>query len=497
MGRHADMHSSRCWPDRLVPSVSDVVFVIVLATVLIGGRSRLLNDPGTFWHARLGDMVLAERAVPRSDALTFTRLGETWVDQSWLFDVLLVSVVRLGGWSAAALMAALLLSWLYSAVARALVRDGRSGAAALAASMLAVGVGANHFLVRPHLFTLVFFWATLRLCQLQHERGGRWLAWTVPLTALWANLHGGFLAGPLVVLSAGVGHAISGPWDRDRKRRVGLFTAAGAFGTVAGLVNPYGVGLYRHIHGLLWSGRVTELIDEYRPLTSAAGVLPIAECLIVGLVALPSFGRARLTRYELVHVLVWLHLGLASVRNAPLLALAAAPGLSRLIDGALTPSGGLAWPERRSVWPALATLGLLLGSCLGVSYARHDPARWPLSALPTVDALPPERRLFHELDWGGLVEFQCDPARLAYIDDRFELFGRGEVLRYLNALEGGPDWERIRDRDSIGLVWVRPDRPLARRLADDPAWGLRHRDETSVLFERQGPDLSEPAVAGR
>lgn len=482
---------------RFRPGVADVVFLFVLTSVLVGGHYRLLNDPGTFWHVRLGNDILRERAVPRVDTLTFSRAGTPWVDQSWLFDAGLAGVVGVGGWSTAGVLSALLLAWLYSDVAGRLAGDGRSAVAALGAAVLAAGLGSTHFLVRPHLFTLALFWLTLRLCQAQHERGGWWLAAAPPLTALWANLHGGFLAGPVVVAVAGAGHAISGPWDRTRSRQTAAFLVTAVLCLVAALVNPYGPGLYRHVAGLLWSSGVTDLIEEYRPLTAGGGALRAAELILLALVALPTLGSSRLTRYELTHTLVWLHLGLASVRNAPLFALAVAPGLARLIDSVLPAATIDPAVARRSVWPFAAAAGLVVASLLGGTFARHDPSRWPLAALPELDSQPARTPLFHEQDWGGLIELECRPDRRAFVDDRFELFGRDEILRYLNAMEGGPDWEAIRDRDAVGLVWIRPDRPLARRLDADPAWAARHRDATSVLFARIGTEGREPAVAGR
>jgi hypothetical protein len=86
-----------------------------------------------------------------------------------------------------------------------------------------------------------------------------------------------------------------------------------------------------------------------------------------------------------------------------------------------------------------------------------------------------------------MVESECEPARLAFIDDRFELYGRAEILRYVNALEGGPGWDEIRDEYGIEFVWLRPDRPLARRLSREAGWRERRRDAVSVLFERVEP----------
>lgn len=474
---------------RFAPGVADVVFGLVLASVLVGGRFRLLNDPGTLWHLRLGREILATGAVPRADTLTFTRAGEPWVDQSWLFDAGLALLVDRGGWSAVALACALGIAAVYAALARGLLRDGRSPLVVLVVAILAAGIGAIHFLIRPHLLTLGFVLVTLRVCRSQHEKGGARVFLLLPLMVVWANVHGGFLAGPLIVLSAAVGHALSGPWDPARRRGVATFAAAGLLCLTACLVNPYGFGLFRHVGRLLVSSGVTDLIEEYQPIPFGKPDARAVEWVLLALVALPAVSAARMTRYELTHALVWLHLSLASVRHAPLFALAVAPGLARLIDGLprLQPDETTATPDdlaARSVWPALAVVGLILAVASGVSLTRLDPSHWPIAALPALNAMPSQARLFHEQDWGGLIAAESLPPRKTFLDDRFELFGRESILSYLNVLEGGPDWDALRDREPIALVWVRPERGLARRLDADPAWRVAHRDRVSVLYQR-------------
>lgn len=482
---------------RFAPGLPDAVFALVLVSVLVGGRFRLLNDPGTLWHWKLGQEILRTGAVPRADTLTFTHAGERWVDQSWLFDAALAWVVAHGGWSAAVLVSALGIAAIYGALASALLRDGRSPLVVLVVALLAAGVGTIHFLVRPHLVTLGFVLLTLRTCQRQHESGGLRVFWLPGLTLVWANVHGGFLAGPLVVLTAAAGHAVSGPWDAARRRGVAAFVAAGLLCGLTALVNPYGYGLYVHAFRLLGGG-VTALIEEYQPVPFGKPDARAFEWVLLALVAVPAVSRTRLSRYELTHALVWLHLSLASVRHAPLFALAVAPGLARLLDGLpLVRSDPADAPglARWSAWPALSALGLGLAVAFGATLGGFDPAHWPLAALPALDGAPGDARLFHEQDWGGLIAARTLPPRRTFLDDRFELFGKAEVLRYLNAIEGGPDWDDLRDRENLRLAWLRPDRGLARRLGADPAWRVLYRDRVSVLFECPGAIPASPGLA--
>jgi hypothetical protein len=468
---------------RFVPGVPDLVFGLVLAAVLIGGRTGLLNDPGTRWHLRLGREILENRAVPRFDTLTFTRDHVPWVDQSWAFDTGLALVVDRFGWSAAIALAALGLAGLYGALARGLLRDGNAPIVAVVTTVLAVGVGAIHFLIRPHLFTLAFVLWVARACRRQHESGGWKIAFIPVLMVVWANLHGGFLAGPVIVLTAALGHAISGPWDEARKVNIVRFGIVFVLACLAPLLNPYGFGLYRHVGQLLVGSGVTELIDEYQPLPFGKAQARVAEWVILALLAAPTFSTRRLGRYDLVQTLAWLHLALGSTRNAPLFALIAAPGLAHLIDGLPLASrelgrGRVGW----SPWPlaVAAALALVVGG--GVRLGGFSPRTWPLEALPVLDRQPVAARLFHEQDWGGMIEAECRPARRAFVDDRFELFGKEAILEYIDALQGGPIWEPLRQREQIELVWIRPERGLARRLEADPRWSVLHRDEVSILF---------------
>ena len=390
---------------------------------------------------------------------------------------------------------ALLLATIYGALARGLLRDGVAPVVAVLIAILASGIGAVHFLVPPaRLFTFAFFLWTLpaRSPAPSTSRGG-WAIGIVPvLMIVWANVHGGFLAGPVVVLTALLGHAVSGPWDVARRTNLGKFGLAFVLSCLTPLINPYGWGLYRHVGHLLVSSGVTELIDEYQPIPFGQGKARIVEWVVLALIALPSFSRNKLSRYDLAHTLIWLHFALGSIRHVPLFALAVAPALAQLLNGLpLAARDSFRCRSEWSPWPALAALAMTLAVGLGVQFGEFNPKTWPLETVPTLNRQPVEARLFHEQDWGGLIESECRPCRRAFLDDRFELFGKPAILQYLDALQGGPGWDALLGGERIDLVWLRPERGLAKRLAADPSWRELRRDDVSVLFGRvAGIDLA-------
>jgi hypothetical protein len=481
-----------------IPGPRDIVFAIVLVLVLAGGRHALFNDPGTYWHLRLGHDILATASAPRCDSLTFTRFQEPWIDQSWGFDVLLAVVVDQAGWSGAAALTALGLAWVYASLTRDLIQEGASPVASVVVSLLTAAIGCIHFLIRPHVFTLAFVYLSFRLCRKQYEQGGWAIAWIPVLTAILANLHGGFVALPLIVACAGGGRAVSD----DKEGKVGAvarFALIFAACCLASLANPYGLDLHRHVVKLLFTSGVTGLIDEYKSAPFGQPEARVLEMTVLALIALPSLSNRKIDRYHLVHVLVWLHLALTSIRNAPFFALAVAPVLAGLLDS-VAPSLQTGWTERpgRSPWRWAVAAGLLALIAARVPLGSPDPAKWPLEAVAVLDSQSDRQRLFHEQDWGGLIASECRNRR-SYIDDRFELFGAKTVLEYVAALGGGPEWDAIRDRERIDAVWIKPDRGLARRLTDDPGWSVAHRGAASILFRRiaspTGPETAPVRVS--
>ncbi|HEY3787466.1 MAG TPA: hypothetical protein VGL71_01370, partial [Urbifossiella sp.] len=175
-------------------------FLAVWIILLIAFRERGFYDPGALWHIKVGEIIL-DRGFPHTDPFTFTFEGHTWIPQQWGAEVLMALAHRLGGLDTLLLGFTVLVAGLFTAIFR---RATRAGMGPLLAGLMvgvALFIGAFHYYVRPHMFTIALLGWTM-MCIVDFERGRcgvSRLAWLIPLFAIWTNLHGGVLGGTMTL----------------------------------------------------------------------------------------------------------------------------------------------------------------------------------------------------------------------------------------------------------------------------------------------------------
>jgi hypothetical protein len=157
------------------------------------GWMSLLGDGDTGWHIRTGQYILEHRSVPTQDLFSFSRPGAPWFAWEWLTDVTYALLFQIGGLKAIVLMAGAMIALFATVVLRYTLWRGANALIAAFTTLLAVGASSMHFLARPHLFTLLLLPVCLWLLEADRRKNTRWLWALIPVTALWTNLHGGFV----------------------------------------------------------------------------------------------------------------------------------------------------------------------------------------------------------------------------------------------------------------------------------------------------------------
>ena len=499
-------HGGRFGIERvLTPSFSDFFFIALMVWLFVwgpAGWSSLLGDGDTGWHIRTGQYILEHHRVPTQDLFSFSRPGAPWFAWEWLSDLTYAVLFQLGGLKAIVLLAGSMIALFATVLLRYTLWRGANALVAACTTLLAVGASSMHFLARPHLFTLVLLPLCLWLVEADRRENTRWLWALIPVTALWTNLHGGFVIflaclGLLVVgcaIDAGLGLA---NWPQIRRYSALLLGCS-----LASLLNPYGVQLHVHIVEYLRADWIKNVVQEFQaPTFRSEGQFQLELLLLAGLIA-SGFLLRRRQFTEALWVVFLAHACLTSVRHAPLYAAVAAPLIACEIGGwwkagveglrkssamrilyqlgvDLTP-GFL----RTSIWPAVLIL------CLA---ALDAPLKWPRDfpseVFPTAMVhqhadLIASGRLLTPDQWGDYIIYSLYPRQKVYVDGRSDFYGEKLGDEYLHLLQGSYDWKAILDRNGFNVALLPVGWPLASMLKADPSWRVVQDDTKVILFQR-------------
>lgn len=346
------------------------VFLGIWFVLITTGRSRLLRDPGTFWHTVVGQHFLAGE-YPWTDPFSFTCAGQPWIAWWWLAECVMALLHEWAGWDGLVLATVTLLAGLYTWVAHRLMRAGLSGGLAILLTVLAMAASSYHFHARPHLATILLLgWTFARLCDFEAGRlPFRSLCWVVPVFAVWMNLHPGVVGGlatlALVIvgwsaawsidyLTGGnlraVGSSILGPNSKPllhhellpAPNTIGRAASSATAGQVwqllalgllviacgsTALLTPYGWEVPRTWFSALSSPVVARLIDEHRPLWESPECWSVF--LLAGLYLAALVGVwPRWPRVTWLIPLVWFYLAWSRIRHGPLFAITAVVALA-------------------------------------------------------------------------------------------------------------------------------------------------------------------------
>lgn len=509
--------SSRSWCRWLRPSLLDVLLVVVplwFVGLAHGGLRLLLVDGDTGWHIRTGEWILQHRAFVRQDLFSFSKAGEPWFAWEWLSDVIFAWIHGAGGLFWIALFGLAAGAAYCGLVFRHMLWQGARLWIALPLAFLGFSAATLHLLSRPHMFTLVLVPLVAWMIQADLRRP-RWHVWLlVPLTVLWTNLHGGWLA-LIALLGLTAAGLAAEAWLGQRR-----WTDAGRYGLLtlacvaASLVNPYGWRLHEHTLAYLRADYIRNIVGEFRapsfrgePMLHYEVVL-LAACAICGLLLVRKQVVAALW------ILFWAHASLQSARHIPLFAAVALPflgaELQRLWDGwaarqerrsTAAALDGIAWdmqPEltRLTWWPA-AVFALALAGVLPLpAIADFPKERFPVEMVGRHAPMLREARILTQDQWADYLIYRLYPDVRVYFDGRSDFYGREIALEYVDTLNGRHDWRQVLDRHRFDVVLLPPGVALASLLKISPDWEILGDDGTAVLFRRRhrGPSRLQQAA---
>lgn len=471
-------------------------------------------------HLAYGRWMVEHGALPQTEPLMALAQGVPWVDTAWLSKVIGYWSFTQFGIAGLQFLHAACVAGAFGLLAWSLRRRSVNVPFTLLGLLAFLLVGWKQLVIqRPQDAGLLCF--TLLFVAAMNSRPSR-AAWVlVPvLFAVWANLHGSFPMGLVLLGAVGVGHAFD-LWRRTGRVKLALGSWSVwrplllmQLGAAAALVNPRGLGIYSDILTISGNANLQALMD-WSPLTLRMFQGQMVALTVIGLIAAYRWSPRRITATEALLLLGFGFGSLWSVRMivwwAPIagyfLALHGQAAWRRRVQAPVVAPA----EERRGLW-TIATIGLAWiafayspfglqrlhgmpeGEVAAKEFRRSVSRQTPLDAVAYLtehaDEIP-AGLMYNAHEWGDYLEWAAPKKFQVFSNLHAHLVPR-EVWEDLLLIHmGGSGWDDKLDRYGVNSILVDTtnyDR-LIHSLKRADAWQEVYRDPQgeAVLFVRKNP----------
>jgi hypothetical protein len=449
------------------------------------------TDPDYWWHLRTGQYIVETRSIPTEDVFSYTATGKDWIAHEWLSEVLIYTGVANVGYAVTlGVVIAIILS-AFGLMQRLLVRVSVPPIGAALVIVIGLMMSTTYWTVRPQ----VLSWALLALFISTLFQARRPVWWLIPVMALWANLHLGFLFGLAVI---GLWY-LSRLWElRSGEafdwQRGALFAATCVLAT---LLNPRGPLLLTHaipFAPIVGSAVDTEVITEWAsPNFHEPAHAPLLVALLL-LIAFGVTGRVRDT-FAVLLAVSFAALALYSARYQPMFAVAFLPAAGLGTRDITLLTHPTAAPNRSTLNWVLVTVAAIAAvvviPMLPQTQVDGEPRTngspyYPLSALEWVRQNQPSANVFASYEWGGYFANGLYPAGHVFVDGRADMYGTKVVQDYRSINAALNDWQKKLEDSGSTVVVVKPSSPLAGKLSYTAGWSTKLETPNEVVFVRNG-----------
>jgi len=502
---------SRATPGVIAPPAAHSLLRYAPALMLllvVVADSVQYADTDTWGHVLFGRIMLNSGHLMRHEIFSYSAPDGPWIDHEWLSEIVMAIFYNAMGVVGLKLMKFLCAGATLLLLGAAVAESG-AGTSLQMGVLLAVAFALQlQIQFRPQLFDYIFLSALLALFARARSRGRAPLWIVVPMMALWANLHGGFFIG-IVVLGLYAGTALLiDLWNGAGPARGLRFLLLALAASLITLVNPYGAGEWRIVAHTLRNPYTMSAGVEFQSFfhvvagtwRSGLALFPFLVALGVMAAFVVSFALAPcaddLPEVAIAGLMVLL--ALYSVRNMAFAMLACAGpiafhahrALARIApaqsaDAVTTPRRHP--PPHASPGVQLCALIAALAICIGdglFSPRLPDFTGYPVGAVAFMRQHRLQGRILNEFLWGSYILWHAPDSKV-FIDGRFEMVYPPDVQRaYLDFIRGGAGAGAALAAYPPDYVLVRPDSTAATFMGEQSDWRLIYRDPVAVLFAR-------------
>ena len=478
-----------------LPGLAELVVLTCVLGVLVFAQRMLNADGDIFRHLSIGRVVLATGNIPTTDFFTHTIPGKAFSPHEWLAGVLFYITWLTSGYLGLVLLGMVLLSLAFWGVFRLCLWRGANQLTAFGLTILGLFPTSLHWIIRPHLFTMVFCVLWLYLVLRYKAELQKLLFFTAMAMLAWVNLHGEFIFGFIVLGAYTAGAIVNYLCTKQpaNLREGANLAGAGLLGLVVSLLNPVGWRVWQTMFDFVGNDYlISHTLETQPPEWSDPRYMALIILLgVSGLILLFRWRSFRLGSVFLLGGLVIMTL--TSARNVHLLGLVAPVMLAEGISGVRLPIILARMEQALGKYSKSGGSGYLVASILVVAVAvawfspsvraiGPSPKSFPVMAVDWLSEHPQKSNVFNDFSWGGYLAWRL-PGTEIFLDSQSDVYGEKLLRDYELAVSGKPEAVQVLDKYSVDWVLVGSGSELGSLLAS-LGWVDIYEDTTAVILRR-------------
>ncbi len=474
------------------------LIVAALYLLFVALFSSTVADYDLWGYLAFGRVFWEEGYFPFRDVFSYTPTKSIWVYHEWLTGVLFYPIYKYSGPVGLQFLRYLtILLTIFTVYLTAVYRGAKPVWGLIVIVPTALLISFGYVPVRAQIFTYLFFTLSLFIVERVKQRQ-QWplLWWLIPIHILWANFHGGFLAGPGLVFLYGLGERIS-------KRKSLPYFLFGTAALLSTLVNPYGIRYWYFMTEAVLMPRpdIGEWLSLFAAMQKGIYGVPLWIFIVsVFIVSLSYIFRSGQDYTEYLVLAAILFLGVRHIRHTVFFGLAFGAYLPVVLD-----EYGSVLSVRRIVPDALlkklpAALAVIVFasvylfanpslSCLASpAFALTTPSpQFPTGAYKWIKERHFQGNILPSFEWGEFLIWYFYPFCRVAIDGRYETIYPQDISReYFDFLSGKESGRLYLKKYPHDLVLIRPDSGAHILMRTETDWKKVYFDAGCVLYLRSG-----------
>ncbi len=463
--------------------------------------SFVTADPDLWGHIKFGDLICRAKGLVRVDPYSFTAYGQPWINHEWLSEIIFYLTYRYLG-DAGLLFGKLTIGLCIVAVLSNICAFRKQIALVYTTVMvLAISVISPGFMIRPHVFSFLFFTLFLHVLHLHFAKRKNFLCLLPCLMALWVNLHGGFLMGwallTTVVTWKTLTHFIFG----KRTKYLGALWMWFLVTSAATLLNPYGYKLMVFLYKAL---SLPRQISEWNRLPLLDLSYPHLKLLALLFLATLCAKPKQNEGWEVAVCAMTLIASFCHERHMPFFGIVVAPYLVFRLS-MFIPDIQLRFPKLTLTRAPKNFLSIFLGFLIVyqtyTGFHRYvmtncriivDPQTYPVAAVRFLKLNNINGNLLLPFDWGEYAIWKLYPRCRVSIDGRFRtVYPESVIQDHFVPDHNWDGWRTLIEKYPSDILLARQIPFFHALIHQAGPWVYVYSDSIAIVFLRNSEKNKE------